>query len=214
MQWQDSWVSSKAAQRLVSQILLLRERGANVQVKQMPILLVVSTLLAASQSGNSQGYEAPVDDVEAVTFAYADVLRSDAILESVQESRPREVCRDISSSRSTRYENTTAGTVIGAIVGAAIGNQVGDGNGRRAATVAGAVAGGAIGREADASNNPQGERRSTRTECEIVDDYVERKEVVGYDVQYRFRGEVFSSRLSYDPGEKLRIRVAISPATP
>jgi len=38
--------------------------------------------------------------------------------------------------------------------------------------------------------------------------------VVGYDVQYRFRGEVFSSRLSYDPGEKLRIRVAISPATP
>ena len=185
-----------------------------MQVKQLPMLLVVTALVGLSQQANAQGYEVPADDLEAVTFAYADVLRSDPILESVQESRPREVCRDISSARSTRYENTTAGTVIGAIVGAAIGNQVGDGNGRRAATVAGAVAGGAIGREADASNNPQGQRLNTRTECEVVDDYVERKEVVGYDVQYRFRGEVFSSRLSYDPGEKLRIRVAISPATP
>ena len=104
-----------------------------MQVKQLPILFVVSTLLSISQNAVSQGYEAPVDDLEAVTFAYADVLRSDPILESIQESRPREECRDISSSQSTRYENTTAGTVIGAIVGAAIGNQVGDGNGRRAA---------------------------------------------------------------------------------
>jgi len=183
-------------------------------VKQLPILFVVSTLLGFSQNAVSQAYEVPVNDLEAITFAYADVLRSDPILESIQEARPREVCRDITSTESTGYENTTAGTLIGAIVGAAIGNQVGDGSGRRAATVAGAVAGGAIGREAAAGNNSQGQRRSTRTACEVVDDYVERKEVVGYDVQYRFRGEVFSSRLSYDPGEKLRIRVAISPATP
>jgi uncharacterized protein YcfJ len=162
----------------------------------------------------AQGYAVPEIEDEAVTYAFADVLRSDPIFETVQEARPREVCRDVTLERDTRYENTTAGTVIGAIVGAAIGNQVGDGNGRRAATVAGAVAGGAIGREVDAADNPAGVRRSTRTDCEIVDEYVERREIAGYDVQYRFRGEVFSSRLSYDPGEKLRIRVAISPAKP
>jgi len=185
-----------------------------MKVKQSPVLLAVSAVLGLSQNAVSQGYEVPIEDLEAITFAYADVLRSDPISESIQESRPREVCRDVTTVSGTRYENTTASTVIGAIVGAAIGNQVGDGSGRRAATVAGAVAGGAIGREAAISNSPQGQRRTTRSECEIVDDYVERKEVIGYDVQYRFRGEVFSSRLSYDPGEKLRIRVAISPATP
>ena len=161
----------------------------------------------------AQGYEsADIGPEEAVSFGFADVLRSDPIYETVQEARPREVCADVSTERNRRYDNTNAGTVIGALVGAALGNQVGAGDGRRAATVAGAVVGGAVGREVDAADNPQGTERSVRSECRVVDQYVERKEVVGYDVQYRYRGEVYSSRMDYDPGEKLRVRVAVSPA--
>ncbi len=172
-----------------------------------------AALLLGSASLSAQGYEVErnVPD-EGVSFGFADVLSADPIYETVQEARPREVCRDIQSERSTRYQNTTAGTIVGAVVGAAIGNQVGDGNGRRAATVAGAVVGGAVGREVDASDNPQGVRRDTRTECEVVDEYIERKEVIGYEVEYRFRGDVYVSRMDYDPGEKLRVRVAVSPA--
>jgi uncharacterized protein YcfJ len=155
----------------------------------------------------AQGYEYSPEQ-ESVTFAYADVLSSDPIVERIQEARPREVCQDVEVSRGS---NGAVGTVIGAVVGAVVGNQVGSGDGRRAATAAGAVVGGAVGREIDSSNDANAETRLQR-QCEVVDEYVERQQIVGYDVQYRFRGEVFSSRISYDPGEKLRIRLAISPA--
>jgi uncharacterized protein YcfJ len=173
------------------------------------LLLIGMGMLSQAQA---QGYVAETEEEQAVSFAYADVLRSDPIYELVQEARPREICQDTEVVSNQRNENTAAGTIVGAVVGAAIGNQVGRGNGRAAATAAGAVVGGAIGHEVDASNNPQGTRRSTRTDCEVVDEYVERRQIVGFDVQYRYRGEVYVSRLTYDPGEKLRIRVMVEPA--
>jgi hypothetical protein len=30
-------------------------------------------------------------------------------------------------------------------------------------------------------------------------------------VEYRYRGEVYMSRLDYDPGERLRVRVSVTP---
>ena len=180
---------------------------------QITAILATLMSLTAPYSLWAQGYEsAALGPEEAISFGFADVLRSDPIYETVQEARPREVCSDVSTEHNRRYDNTNAGTVVGALVGAALGNQVGGGDGRRVATVAGAVVGGAVGREVDASDNPQGTERSVRSECRVVDQYVERKEVVGYDVQYRYRGEVYSSRMDYDPGEKLRVRVAVSPA--
>lgn len=169
--------------------------------------------LALSSACFAQGFRAPpVGEVERVSFAYADVLRSDPVVERIDQARPREVCRNVTTSRGTRYDNTNAGTVVGALVGGALGNQAGKGDGRKAATIAGAVIGGLAGREIDSNNNPRGVRHSTQTECDVVDEVVQRQEVVGYDVQYRYRGEVYFSRLSYDPGEKLRIRVAVAPA--
>jgi uncharacterized protein YcfJ len=187
----------------------------NIQFATVNRCFVRSTLalLLISGTAAAQGYEASdLAPEEAISFGFADVLRSDPIYETVQEARPQEVCQNVSTQRPRRYDNTNAGTVVGAIVGAALGNQVGRGDGRAAATVAGAVVGGAVGREVDASDNPQDMERSSRKECQVVDRYVERKEVVGFDVQYRYRGEVYNSRLDYDPGEKLRVRVAVSPA--
>ncbi len=48
--------------------------------------------------------------------------------------------------------------------------------------------------------------------CIWVDvDRVETK-VVAYDVEYRYRGDIYVSRMRHDPGARLRIRVAVSPA--
>jgi uncharacterized protein YcfJ len=199
---------------LTDSFLPSRVQGQSGGRRQQILIAVVTVFaLAGSATLGAQGYESgDLGPEEAVSFGFADVLRSDPIFETVQEASPREVCADVSTERSRRYDNTNTGTIVGAIVGAALGNQVGGGDGRRAATVAGAVVGGAVGREVDASDNPQGVERSVHSECQVVDRYVERKQVVGYDVQYRYRGEVYSSRMDYDPGEKLRVRVAISPA--
>lgn len=149
--------------------------------------------------------------IENVSYAYAEVLRSQPFYESVRVNRPREEC----------YEDTvvhregssgTGGAVVGAIIGGVLGNQVGKGSGRKAATVAGAVAGGAIGSETARRNNPERYYESSETRCRIVDGWEDERRVAGFDVEYSYRGQVYMSRLPYDPGERLRIRVSVTPA--
>lgn len=49
-------------------------------------------------------------------------------------------------------------------------------------------------------------------DCGEVARVYEGRRIDGYDVEYRYRGEVYLSRLDYDPGERLRVRVSVSPA--
>ena len=151
---------------------------------------------------------------ESVNYGYADVLRVDPIYETVRYREPREECYDEPVVRRERGGgDPTGGTVVGAIIGGVIGNQVGKGRGRDAATVAGAIAGGAIGRNIDKNNGgPDRVYESSERRCRIVDVEREDRRVAGYDVEYRYKGDVFVSRLGYDPGNKLRVRVSIQPA--
>jgi uncharacterized protein YcfJ len=175
-------------------------------------MLAVALLLAGTQVGaQDRGYAG--DDAAApdnAKVAWADVLRVDPIYDRVRTSNPREVCDDVPVERRVDNGNRAAGTVIGALVGGVLGSTVGKGDGRRAATVAGAVVGGAVG-----NNAARGEDRyidGIERHCRVVDDGVEENRVVAYDVQYRYRGDVYMSRLNYDPGDRLRVRVSVEPA--
>ncbi|MCB1561462.1 MAG: glycine zipper 2TM domain-containing protein [Xanthomonadales bacterium] len=177
----------------------------------MKTLITSIVLLLAAVSGNAMA-QIPAGNV---TFAYADVLRVDPYYETVRYSEPVQECYD---QPVRRYErdggDPTGGTVLGAIIGGALGNQLGKGDGRKAATVAGAVIGGAIGRSADRNDGSQRGReyRDVQRECRTVERYRDEQRIAGYDVEYQYRGDVFQSRLDYDPGSKLRVRVAVSPA--
>ena len=52
----------------------------------------------------------------------------------------------------------------------------------------------------------------TETHCRMVSDYPPQRRIAAYDVEYRYRGEAYVSRLGYDPGERLRVRVSVTPA--
>ncbi|MET0225780.1 MAG: glycine zipper 2TM domain-containing protein [Dokdonella sp.] len=177
-------------------------------------VLTAALLLAGTQAGaQDRGYDRgapPPDTPENVKVAWADVLRVDPIYDRVQTSAPREECDDVPVERHVDNGNKAAGTVLGAIVGGVLGSTVGKGDGRKAATVAGAVVGGAVGNNVaqDGSSYYQGSERRCRT----VRDVAEERRVVAYDVQYRYRGDVYMSRLNYDPGDRLRVRVSIEPA--
>lgn len=151
---------------------------------------------------------------ESVNYGYADVLRVDPIYETVRFREPREECYDEPVRvRERGGGDPTGGTVLGAIIGGVVGNQVGSGDGRKAATAAGAVIGGAIGRNVDRNNGgPDRVYEGSERRCRVVDVEREDRRIAGYDVEYRYKGDVFVSRLDYDPGNKLRVRVAISPA--
>jgi uncharacterized protein YcfJ len=161
----------------------------------------------ALAQGGGYGDERGADNVR---LAWADVLRVDPVYENVESTRPREECYDADVERRDSRGNNGAGTVIGAIVGGALGNQVGKGDGRKAATVAGALIGGAIGN--NAARRDDRYYAQTETRCRTVSERYSERRIVGYDVQYRYRGDVFMSHLDYDPGERMRVRVSVAPA--
>jgi len=168
------------------------------------MLLLAGTQIAVAQD---RGY-ADEGSGDNSKVAWADVLRVDPVYDRVH-GPARQVCEDVPVERHVDNGNRAAGTVLGAIVGGVLGSTVGKGDGRRAATVAGAVAGGAIGNGVARGND--GYYNDVEQHCRMVDGSVENR-VVAYDVQYRYRGDVFMSRLDYDPGDRLRVRVNIQPA--
>jgi len=174
--------------------------------------LLVSTAIALLLAGTAGAQDRPPDaggGVDNVKVAWADVLRVDPIYDRVQANNPRRECEDVPVERHVDNGNKAAGTVLGAIVGGVLGNTVGKGDGRRAATVAGAVVGGAVG-----NNVAQDDDRyyaDTERRCRTVQETAEERRIVGYDVQYRYRGDVYMSRLNFDPGDRIRVRVSIEP---
>jgi len=156
-------------------------------------------------------YDHDAPAAENTKYAWADVLRVDPVYDRAQTSAPREECEDVPVDRRVDSgNNNAAGTVIGAIVGGVLGNTVGKGDGRKAATVAGAVVGGAVGHGVASQDDRY--YAGPERHCRVVQDAAEERRIIGYDVQYRYRGDVYMSRLDYDPGERMRVRVSVEPA--
>ncbi len=50
--------------------------------------------------------------------------------------------------------------------------------------------------------------------CRTVSVVYQERRLVGYDVEYAWKGEKYMSRLLADPGSRLRIRIAVMPDDP
>jgi uncharacterized protein YcfJ len=162
-------------------------------------------------------YEGRYDDGGA--YDYAKVVDVEPLTTRVRVSTPQRECWD-----ETRYDRGSqygghgpqvAGTtLLGAAIGAVIGHQIGDGQGRKAATAGGAVIGAAIGhqqgmRRYGAVSPPQ-PYTVQRCETRYHDEYQER--VDGYRVTYVYHGRRQVTQLPYRPGDRIRVRVDVSPA--
>jgi len=176
----------------------------------MAKILIASLLLGIAAAANAQGYPPPPPpgaQAANVRYGWAEVLRVDPVYAPIAAA-PQQQCYP--ETVTQRDDNHTGGTVLGAIVGGVLGNTVGKGDGRKAATVAGAVAGGAVGNRVSAAHDRT--YTTQQTVCRPVDNYAPQQQIVAYDVEYRFRGDVYMSRVPYDPGERLRVRMTVAPA--
>lgn len=164
-------------------------------------------------------------------YDYARVVDVDPIIRQVRVTEPRKECwsetryEEVHSVRDRHYERDrgAAGSMIlGSIIGAAVGNQVGSGDGRRAATVAGAIIGSAVGHDAAARRNSRDryayaddrytESRPYEVErCKVRYDESYEERIEGYRVTYVYNGHEHRTRLPYDPGERIRVRVDVQP---
>lgn len=172
-------------------------------------LLATLLLSTFAATAGAQDYPPPPPPAQAanVHYGWAEVLRVDPVYATVPQPPPQECY----PQNVTREDNShTGGTVLGAILGGVLGNTVGKGDGRKAATVAGAVLGGVAGNRVSAAHDRG--YTAQQTVCRPVPGYASPQQIVGYDVEYRYRGEVYMSRLPYDPGERMRVRVTVAPA--
>lgn len=128
-------------------------------------------------------------------------------------------------SQHNRRQSSNA-PVVGAVVGGIIGNKLGKGNKRVLTTVAGSIAGAAI-----ASNHSKDHYRHGSSKHQRHDRYKKqhrpsrhqrhcdsfhrerhsRRVLKGYDVTYRYKGEIFHTFTRHHPGKRIRLDVNIRP---
>ena len=67
----------------------------------------------------------------------------------------------------------------------------------------------AVSRRAD-----HGKELAETGRCRTVEVERDERRLTGYDVEYQYKGETYMSRLAGDPGNRLRIRVSVTPDEP
>ncbi|HSC65921.1 MAG TPA: glycine zipper 2TM domain-containing protein [Caldimonas sp.] len=164
-----------------------------------PALLVLLATAGAAFGAQAHTYtdNARVIDVEA---QYENV------------TVPRQECRSEWVSEAQPARRNYGGVVVGGLAGALIGHQVGRGHGREAATAVGAVVGALTGDNiANRTRWEQPVEPAARevTSCRTVSDVQPR--LVGYRVDYEYRGQRFSTLMQDNPGAFVPVRVSVEP---
>ena len=119
-------------------------------------------------------------------------------------------------------------TIAGGIVGAVLGSKVGGGSGSVAAAAVGSMLGGMAGRGIyDQNQRNRYVQGGTVRVCDpqpVRDGYSgsysgsysngyasDYGSATAYDVTYEYNGRRYTRRMSYNPGDRLRVRVDVSP---
>jgi len=192
------------------------------------VVSLAAAAIAASSSGAfaqdryDQGpndrYDHRYDDG---AYDYARVVDVEPLTTRVRVSTPQRECWDERRVDNPPYANSplprsaAGGAVLGAIVGGVIGHQFGHGQGRDAATAAGAVIGSAVGyqqaqKRAAYASQPAREYTVQRCETRYRDEWQERTD--GYRVTYVYNGRRQVTEMANRPGDRIRVRVDVSPA--
>lgn len=104
-------------------------------------------------------------------------------------------------------------TIAGGVIGAVLGSHVGGGSGRFAATTVGSMVGGIAGREIyDQSRRNRYAGPATVRVCDpepVRGGYAGRAS--GYDVTYEYGGHRYTRRMDYNPGDRVRVWVDVTP---
>lgn len=109
-------------------------------------------------------------------------------------------------------------TVVGGITGAVLGSRLGGGSGTYAATAIGSMIGGVVGQQVYENNQrdrytPGGSVRVCEPEP-AGNGYYGRTgngRASAYDVTYEYNGRRYTRRMDYHPGDRVRVRVDVSP---
>lgn len=158
-------------------------------------------------------------------YDYARVMHVQPVYHYVKVSQPVEQCYPVEYRSKVRKHHRVAhehahrkgSTVVGAVIGGVIGNAIGKATGknRKVSTIAGAIIGGSVGHRSHQDRYDRYYHTRVRTEerCEVVYEKTKKvREIKGYNVKYRYQGEAYKTFMHNHPGDKIKVRVRVSPA--
>lgn len=179
------------------------------------VVSVTGVALAAPPSWSNSRHNRPYG-VHGGEYDYAPVTHVRPIVRQVRIETPRRECyedvRYVESHAHVSDPEVGGRTLLGSIIGGVIGHQFGSGRGRDAATVAGAVIGAGVGYDSAARRYGSGTREQVVQRCDVRYDHEYEERIDGYRVTYEYNGREYTTRLPYDPGERIKVRVAVAPA--
>jgi len=150
---------------------------------------------------------------------YARVVDVDPIVRRVRVSSPQRECwneeRPVSSGPSGTEVRST---IVGGLIGAGVGYRISERTHMHdpMAVVGGSLIGAAIGNSIGARKaESRGEYRTVGYEtvqrCEVSQREQWAEEVDGYRVTYVYHGRQYVTQMPYDPGERIRVNLAVRP---
>lgn len=163
------------------------------------ILMVVSgvTLAGPGWRGNDAYYDR------------AQVLKVVPVTTTIRVAVPQQQCyqQEVHTPVYTRRGDGAA--LVGGLVGGIIGHNMA--HGRRGSTLAGAIIGAAVGKTLAHGTDTYYEQVSYVDRCDVRTRYQTQQRLDGYDVTYRYKGQLYITRMDYDPGRFIQVRVDVSP---
>lgn len=168
-----------------------------------------------------------------VSYDYVPVINANPISRIEKHSTPYQDCWTeqvrINNPTPVNYNENTytdalfghnsyTGTILGGLVGGGIGNALGHSkSNKKAGAVAGGLLGGAIGydltrnRKSPVSYYDQQPIYQSQQRCKTRYETYEEERVVGYNVRYRYNGQIYSTRTKTDPGDLIRLKIVATP---
>lgn len=143
-------------------------------------------------------------------YVDAPVTRVEPMYRTVRVEQPQRECWDeeVYVERSAYQSHT--GTILGGIVGGVLGHELG-GDHHGLATAAGTVLGASIGRDMGARHRADDGYYASRERCAVRHEYTSHQRIDGYRVTYSYAGREHETITDYDPGDYIRVRVAVQP---
>ncbi len=139
----------------------------------------------------------------------ARVLNAEPIMTTVQIAVPQQECyqQEVHTPVYTRRSNGAA--LVGGVVGSIIGHNIS--HGRGGASVAGAIIGAAVGSSMAQGTDTYYDEVSYVDQCDVHTRFRTEERLEGYRVTYRYKGQIYTTQMDYDPGKFIPVRVDVSP---
>ncbi|MEJ2443680.1 MAG: glycine zipper 2TM domain-containing protein [Exilibacterium sp.] len=170
------------------------------------IILALTTVLFIASLPAAASHNGRID--------FARVTNVAPIYRTVEHRVPEKQCWTETVAYEQPGYRSNTGTILGGLIGAAVGNSIGHHKrNKQVGAVAGAVLGASIGRDIGhrtAAGNGFTEYRDEQR-CEVKHRVEYEETVVGYDVTYRYRGQIYHTRTDQHPGKRIKVAVKVRP---